>query len=778
MKISCNRLKKYIKNSETIDWIKLWDKFTIRTAEVEGVEIKGSDMSDVVVAKIIECEKHPKKDKYNILKVTDGTNTYDILCGAPNVRKGLLAPLVKVGGMVGGITITAKKIAGFDSEGMLCAGDELGISTDHAGIIELSDDLPLGTDIKEVFPINDIIVEIDNKSLTNRPDLWGHYGIAREVAAITNHELLPLETVELPTNLNSLVVNVKTQELCKRYCGLKINNITENKTPMDLQIFLQYVGMRSISLIVDLTNVIMLELGQPMHAYDSRVVNDIVVDFAKEDETYTTLDSINRKLNKEIVLIKNKNETIGIAGIMGGLSSEIENDTTSLTLESAVFDSTCIRKGATFLGLRTEASIRYEKSLDPTMAPIAIKRFIKLLKEYNPNLEIASNLTDVCNYSEEENIIELTKEKLAIYMGEYVKDEVVVNILTSLGFIVTVEETKYIIKVPTWRSTKDITMDADIIEEISRMYGYENITPVPLKTDLTFKMHENYFEKEYEIKEFLASRYSLSEVNSYLWYDSSFLKQNDIIVDNTTVVNKKDNNILRDDLSLSLLPFITKNFKNMNSVNIFEIATVIKKDINEKYLSIVLANDISLLEKTYNEAKEIIVELVKRFKNKDVTFIKSNNNLSYYDEKLKKDILVDNIKIGTLNVVTNKVTNNIAKKKSIITIDIEITKFIDLPKTIYKFKELPKYPTVTLDYTVISDSLSKYEDISNIINKFASEFVLDYTLKGIFIKDDRKKYTIKFTVGSSNRTLTNEDLTNIKDSFINHIETNGLEIVK
>ena len=516
MLISCNKLKSYIKNSDKIDWLNIWDTFTIRTAEVEGVFEKGKDMKDVVVAEITECEQHPKKENYHILKVTDGTNTYDILCGAPNVRVGLKCALVKVGGMVSGFTITEKKIAGVLSQGMLCATDELGIGSDHSGILELPEDAVLGTDLKSMYPIEDIIVEIDNKSLTNRPDLWGHYGIAREVAAITGNELLPLETIEIPNDKEDLDIKIENPELCYRYTGLRIDNLKNNKTPMDMQIFLHYTGQRSISLMVDLTNYLMLELGQPMHAFDSNAVKSIVVGNAKDGDKFTTLDGTERTLSKDNLMIKNDNEYFAVAGVMGGLDSEILDTTDSIFLESATFNATSIRKTAISLGLRTEASARYEKSLDPNMTDLAIKRFVKLLKDENPELVIASNLTDVYPTKVEEIEVTLSKDLLKKYMGFVMEDKEVEKILTSLDFKVTSNENEYRVIVPTYRATKDISMGADIIEEIARIYGYENFEEKPLCLDLTFEEHENIYTMEYETKKFLADRYQLHEVHSYL----------------------------------------------------------------------------------------------------------------------------------------------------------------------------------------------------------------------------------------------------------------------
>lgn len=306
MLISCNKLKSHIKNPEDIDWLNIWETFTIRTAEVEKVEVKGNTFDNVVVAEIKECEEHPDSDHMHVLKVDCGEKELiQVVCGAPNVRVGLKTAFVKVGGHIDGVEIKARPLRGILSNGMCCSGRELGISDNHDGIMELPSDWVVGTDIKKYLPVEDIIVEIDNKSLTNRPDLWGHYGIAREICAITNHDLLSLDILEIANDKEDLDIVIKDNNLCYRYTGLKIENIKNNKTPLDMQIFLYYAGMRSISLLVDLTNYLMLELGQPMHAFDARVVKNIEVGLANDKDTYTTLDGVTRTLTNEMLMIKN-----------------------------------------------------------------------------------------------------------------------------------------------------------------------------------------------------------------------------------------------------------------------------------------------------------------------------------------------------------------------------------------------------------------------------------------------------------------------------------------
>lgn len=775
MKISCNILKKHIKNSEDIDFLKVWDKFTIRTAEVEGVEEKGNDFDGVVTAKIIECEKHPKSEKLHILKVDAGKEILEIVCGAPNVRVGLISALVKVNGRIGEMNITARPLLGVTSYGMMCSGKELGISDDHSGILELADDTPVGVDFKELFPVKDIIVEIDNKSLTHRPDLWGHYGIAREIAAITNHELLPLELFEGNGSGEKLNIKINNPELCYRYVGTKMSKIDNNKTPMWMQIFLYYAGMRSIDLLVDLTNYIMLELGQPMHAFDSRVVNDIEIGLASNKDSYVTLDGTERKLSSEDLMIKNGGKYFAIAGVMGGLDSEIVADTNSIVLESACFEASTVRKTAIRLGLRTEASSRYEKSLDPNLAMIATRRFIKLLKDENPSLLLDTDITDVYAKKQEENVIELEKSYLYKYMGFDIDDKVVIDILTSLDFKVENKLDKFIVTVPTFRSTKDITIAADIIEEISRMYGYENFNHVPLKMDLTFKNPEKTYDLEYEVKNFLATKYNMNEVHSYLWNKSSFLKKINVSVDNVKLLGKSEDNVLRDSLTLGLLESASVNVNNYEEINIFEIGTTVVNNEPERHLGIVSMVNYDDVKDKYYALKAVVYNLFKELKNIDVTFEKTVLS-DYYNNDYSLSIKVNDKVLGYITIFDNKVCSSIVKKKAFIGVDVDFNLFEELDLNTYIYEDVSKYPMTNLDYTVNVSGNMTYDEFDKIVSGYDNKLIISRELVDIFKNDDLKKITIRFKVGSKDGTLTSEELDDFKNTFINYIEDNGLSI--
>ena len=776
MLISCNRLKKYIKNAQDIDFLHIWDDFTLRVAEVEGVQVKGNDMDNVVTAKIVSCEKHPESDKLSLLKVSDGEKEYNIVCGAPNVRVGLIGALVRDGGMVSGFKIKTRKLAGYPSEGMMCAVDELGIGTDHEGILELPSDIPIGVDFKKLYPVEDIIVEIDNKSLTNRPDLWGHYGIAREVCAITEHELLPLDLLDIPNNQKDLDIKVSNQELCKRYCGLKIENLQNNKTPLEMQIFLHYAGMRSINLFVDLTNFLMLELGQPMHAFDARVVKNIDVKLAKEKDTYTTLDGVERLLSKDTLMITNGDAYFGIAGVMGGLDSEILPDTTSVFLESACFDAGNIRKSAVRLGLRTEASARYEKSLDPNMCDVALKRLAYLLKNENPDMVIASNLTDVYPEPLEEKIVILKKDKLKAYTAIDFSDDEVVKSLKSLDFKVNVLEDAYEVIVPTFRATKDVSMDADIIEEIVRLYGYENIKEIPLKLELTGKEEDTVWNKEYDVKRYLATRYSLREVHSYLWYETSLLKTCHLEKSGVTLLGKNENNLLRDDLSLSLLPIVKNNLKNVDKLGIFEIGTVIVDNQNKRRLSILLADDESKMMNLYYEAKKIVVSLFKSLKHIKVDF-KKGRMFDYYDENLSNEILIHKNVLGYVHVFNGECTRYIGKKKALVAIDIDFDMYVSLDPQEILYENVSKYPNVTLDYTILTSKDFKYEELLKVLKPFNNKYVKECRLVGTYEDKEVKKYTMRYVLGSEEKTLETKEIDKFKEKFMEHIAKNGLEIL-
>ena len=519
MYISLNWISDFVDLSG-LDKNELIHKFSLSTAEVENeIFYKGNDLSGVVVAEIKSIEDHPDSKKLHLLKVDCGSDELvDVVCGAPNVKVGLKTAFAKVGAQLGEITISPRPVAGYTSYGMCCSEKELGISDDNSGIMEITENVANGTDLKEVYQIDDIIFEVDNKSLTNRPDLWGHYGIAREFATLAGRKLKPLEVVDLNQYNDLPKIDMKIEDpLCQRYSCLQVENITKNVSSVNMRIRLYYCGMRGINLLADLTNYLMLEMGQPMHAFDSRKVEKIRIKRFDNPFIFQTLDGVDRNIDENTLMICNDNTPVAIAGIMGGLDSEIVEDTTKLTLESATFDATSIRKSTVRLAHRTDASARYEKSLDPEMTVPAIARFVKLLKDVDEGALVTSALTDEYAFRYPEVQLDFNKAFVDKYTGIEISNDKIVNTLIALGFGVDLRGEDFSVKVPSWRATKDVTIKADIIEEITRIYGYDNFDVHTVKAPLSPVRTAPEKSLEDRVKDILVKRFSLHELHSYIW---------------------------------------------------------------------------------------------------------------------------------------------------------------------------------------------------------------------------------------------------------------------
>ena len=563
-----------------LDKLELINKFSLSTAEVENeIFFKGSDISGIVVAQIVSVSEHPESKKLHLLKVDMGApELVDVVCGAPNVRVGMKTAFAKLGAKIGEIEITPRKLAGYTSYGMCCSEKELGIGDSNEGIMDIAEDVALGTDLKELYDIEDIVFEVDNKSLTNRPDLWGHYGIAREFAALAGRQLRPLDVVDLEKYNNLPKIDMKIEnDLCYRYSCINVNNINVHKSPMNMRIRLFYCGMRGINLLADLTNYLMLEMGQPMHAFDSRKVENIRIKTFDKAFSFTTLDGVEREIDENTLMICNGDTPVAIAGIMGGLDSEIVEDTSTLTLESATFDAVSVRKSASRLAHRTDASMRYEKSLDPEMTVTAIARFVKLLTDIDNGAKVVSSLTD--EYAKKYDKVSLSFDKAFVdkYTGIEISSDTIVKTLVSLGFGVGVKDNSFTVDVPSWRATKDVTIKADIIEEITRIYGYDNFdvhtTAVPL---YPVRMSQEKDDEE-RIKDILVKRFDLHELHSYVWaYYDEYKALGIEVESNVELINAANPNIrtIRNSIIPTQLCQVKYNTNYAPSFGVFEIGRI------------------------------------------------------------------------------------------------------------------------------------------------------------------------------------------------------------
>lgn len=770
-----------------LDKLKLINQFSLSTAEVENdIYFKGSDLSGVVVAEIKSVENHPDSKKLHLLKVDAGESELtDVVCGAPNVRVGMKTAFAKVGAKIGEIEIAPRKLAGYLSNGMCCSEKEIGISDDNSGIMEITDDIPNGTDLKSVYAIDDIIFEVDNKSLTNRPDLWGHYGIAREFAALSGRPLKNIGGVDLSKYDSLPKVDMKIEDsLCQRYSCLQVENIKRTVSPVDMRIRLYYCGMRAINFLADLTNYLMLEMGQPMHAFDSRKVEKIRIKRFDTPFTFQTLDGVERNIDENTLMICNDNTPVAIAGIMGGLDSEIVDDTTTLTLESATFNAASVRKSTVRLAHRTDASMRYEKCLDPEMTVTAIARFVELLQKYDDGTTVVSALTD--DYAYHYDNVELKFDKAFVdkYTGIDISNDTIVKTLKSLGFGVELENDSFTVDVPSWRATKDVTMKADIIEEITRIYGYDNfdihtaVAPLyPVRPSIEKTVED-------KIKDLLVKRFSLHELHSYVWSYYDELKTIGLDADGVIKLDGATNPNI-ETIRRSIIPTQLCQVKSNTSFalrfGIFEIGRVVtdldenNNCIEKKKLAITLFSKIAPVSVLFYKLRDILEIMSDDIKHKPLTFEAKQAEYPYQHPVNLNRVFCDGVEIGEIGIVYPTVQKKIDKKASIVYAEIDVDAFANIENASIQYIEPSRFPEMEIDLSFISKT---FAPISIAIAEAKSPLVKNVYVTDIYEdeNDGSKSITTRIVFAHPERTLTKEEVTEVTDKIIATLKEKGIDL--
>lgn len=770
-----------------IDKIDLIHRFSLSTAEVENeIFFKGSDISGIVVAEIKSVENHPDSKKLHLLKVDAGDGELtDVVCGAPNVRVGLKTAFAKVGAKIGEIEIAPRKLAGYTSNGMCCSEKEIGISDDNSGIMEITDDLPNGTDMKDAYQIDDIIFEVDNKSLTNRPDLWGHYGIAREFAALAGRELKPLDTVDLSKYNNLPQVDMKIEDnLCQRYSCLQVENINTTVSPVNMRIRLFYCGMRAINFLADLTNYLMLEMGQPMHAFDSRKVEKIRIKRFDTPFVFQTLDGVERDIDENTLMICNGDTPVAIAGIMGGLDSEIVEDTTTLTLESATFNAVSIRKSTVRLSHRTDASMRYEKCLDPEMTVPAIARFVKLMTDIDSGVKVVSSLTDEYAFKYEQVELNFDKKFVDRYTGIEIDNDTIVKTLSSLGFKVELDHDNFSVIVPSWRATKDVTIKADIIEEITRIYGYDNFDIHTANAPLYPVRADVEKTDEDKIKDILVKRFSLHELHSYVWaYYDEYKSLGIEVEDNIKLVNATNPNIetIRKSIIPTQLCQVKTNTSYSPDFGVFEIGRVVegvKADgmcDEHKKLAVTLFSKTKSVEQLYFELRDMLSVVIDDIKHKKFEYKSIDATHSYEHPRNLNAIICDGKAIGEIGIVHPVVSKKIDKKAAIVFAQIDVSDFASIQNASISYEEPSKFPEIEIDLSFISD---KFEPIAQAIADAKSNLIKKTEVVDIYVDENSKSITTRITFSHPEKTLTREEVMEIADKVIATLEQKGIALKK
>lgn len=776
MKISLNWLSNYIRLTHSAQEIA--EGLTMGIAEVEDVVPAKNPFEGIVVGQVISIAKHPNADRLSLALVDIGEKKLKIICGASNLKAGQKVPVATIGSVLpNGLEIQEVEIRKVRSFGMICSEQELGLEEKSAGIMTLDSRAKIGTKFSQYQKIKeDQILEIDNKSLTHRSDLFGHIGIAQELGAIFNKKVnLPIiEKINIGKNGESLSVKVTDKKLCRRYMAVILDKIDIKPSPRWMQQRLSACGIKPINNVVDITNYVLLEFGQPLHAFDYDKIagekKSIIVRLARKNENIKTLDGKVRKLDKKDLVIADDKKAIALAGIMGASNSEVSKNTKKIILESANFDSYTVRKTAQRLSLRTEALTRFEKGLSPYFAEIGIKRAISLFKQY-ANAEIKSKIYDISAGKLKENHITLDIEKINQYLGSTITIKKVKSILTSLNF--RISGTKNLkVTPPIYRN--DIKIEEDVIEEVARIYGYDNIKPQTLSVEIKPVDQEKDIYWGNIIAKYLAGA-GMNEVINYSFYGNKLLEKALISSDNHLVLENpisRDLNLLRTSLLPGLFQNIENNIKQEQEIKIFEIGHVYFEECECKALAGVV---IGKTDNIFYHAKGIVETL---FQNLNIEFhslsLEKDQDCEYfnmYRDGTCLKYLSGNKMLGTISLADPRIIDNFdLGNKKLAFFNLSLDTISELANSDYQYKPLPKYPAVTMDLAIEIDQKVKAKKIKNLILKTGKPLLDSVELFDVYagnkLGSNKKSLAYHLKFRSDKKTLNDEEVEQISKKII------------
>lgn len=783
MKVPYNWLKDYVEIN--VDPHTLGDKLTLSGSALEEVIIQGDNIKNVVTGKITKIEKHPDADRLNVCQVNIGKEEIQIVTAATNMKEQDIVPVALHKSILAdGTEIKKGKMRGVVSNGMFCSEEELGIAGDEPvhGLMILPSDAPLGMDIKEYLGLNKAILDFEITS--NRPDCLSMVGMARETAATlrTNYTMPNFNyEVKCSTNINDeLKVEVK-DKLCRRYMARGVKNVKVEPSPSWMQERLLEAGVRPINNIVDITNFVMLEIGQPMHAFDARQIESktIVIEKANDGEKFTTLDEIERELDSSILMIKDGSKSVAVAGIMGGLNSEIQDDTTEVIFESANFEGTNIRVSSKKLNLRSESSSRFDKDIDPNLAKLAIDRACALICELNCG-EVMEGTIDIYNDVKEEGSITVNSTWINKFLGTEISKEEMKEALDSLDLITEIKNEDLIISIPTFRI--DIAIKEDIAEEIARIYGYDKIPTTIFKVSTEREpKYKNELLTDKVIEIMVAS--GVNQSISYSFVSPKVFDKVNIPVDSELRNIVKIKNPLGEDYSVmrtttlpSIMESLGRNYsRNNDYVRLFEIGRIYLPNENEKQLpteknvlTIGIYGDCD-----YLDLKGIVENIIDGLGISKAKYVRESENQSYHPGKTAA-LMVRNKKVGVFGEVHPDVTENYGINVNCYVAELDLDSLFEASTTVKSYKPLPKFPAVTRDIALLCDDSILVAEIEETIRKAGGNLVEKVQLfdiyKGAQIPEGKKSIAYAIAYRDEKKTLEDKDISKVHDKILKALE--------
>lgn len=802
MLISLNWIKDFVE-IPNMSPKELGSLFTLATAEVEDVIVKGEALKPILCVEIKSLRPHPDSEKLNLVTFDYGKGQLkEVVCGAPNVRQGLKVPYAPIGTTLpNGMTLEPKKIRGILSDGMLCSETELGLGEGKSGLMELREDVVPGTPLTEYLNLEtDIILDVDNKSLTHRPDLWGYLGLAREFAAAHKKELKNRFTADweshIETHFNKAMAPIKIEvskdSSCLAYYGLSLDIPRMGETPSWMKNRLEAVGLRSINLVVDISNYVMVELGIPNHIFDrSKIAGDkVIIKKAGQDLSFTTLDEQPRQIIANDTLIFDSERPLVLAGLMGGLDSGVTPDSTKLFLEVANWEAPEVRKTSVRLGLRTDSSQRYEKTLDSNLCYRTLLRLVELINELCPGTAVIGMPE---KYVLEEKLsrplsFAISHSQIISNLGMDISKDTVKDIFERLDFKVHESENVFNVTVPTYRTTKDISCKADLIEEIGRMIGYDNITPVspllpvkPIRLSSAKQFHR-------KVQDFLVHHGKALQVMTYPLTGKDLLQRSMWPVSNEHLVLVNALSVEQDRMRPSLIPsaieMAAQNQKHFDEFSFFEIGRSYLDF--EKERSQILIGMFSKDKSRFVELENVVEKLMATL---NISFNFAGSNPKFPNPLMDSTWSgvhpheFTNIQImgkfaGVVNTIHPLVLKNFKMKGflSIAVIDITDLESREM-KDKTKYNPIPKFPSSSCDFTVVMNRELPAASVITALNALKAKELKSKSIVDIFMMNETQKaVSIRTVFEDSEKTLTPEVIKDMEQKVVQVLEKAGFPL--
>ena len=798
MKISYNWLKQFIKiDLKSDETASLLTDLGLEVEVVSNYQSVRGGLVGVLVGHVLTCEKHPDADRLNITTVDLGDGIpVQIVCGASNVEAGQKVPVATIGTKLfdaAGIEFEIKKgkIRGQESHGMICAEDELGLGTSHDGIMILDENLKAGTPCAKVFNIeNDEVFEI---GLTpNRADAMSHYGVARDLRAslLQKNNTIELITPSVSTfriDRRSLKidVDVKDSKLAPRYCGVTLSGLTVKPSPDWLQNRLKSIGLTPKNNIVDVTNYILHDLGQPLHAFDASKINGkIIVKTVAEGTKFTTLDDVERTLHAEDLMICDEKGPLCIAGVFGGKNSSVTETTSTIFLESAYFNPVSIRKSAKRHALNTDASFRFERGIDINITELALKRAALLIKEVAGG-EITSDIIDLYPKKMEDFPVFLNFDKTAKLIGQELPKETIKKILAALDIkVTTVSDAGLGLIIPSYRV--DVQREIDVIEEILRVYGYNNIN---FTKKLNATVSNSARTEDYKVQNIIATQLNslgFHEMMANSLTSPDYIKLSEMLKEeyNVTMLNPLSNDlsVMRQSLLFSGLEAVSYNINRKNGdLKLFEFGKTYHKELNgfnePKHLTLLVSGN-SSKESWKNPQKSSDFFLFKGYMN---SILERLGISKIQNKPVASDVFAEGLALACGNdtlvefgTVKKSILKHFDIKQEVFFADFNWNLILKLIGSKIKFTEIPKYPEVRRDLALLVDQSVAFDSIYNIARQTEKSLLKDINLFDVYegknLPEGKKSYAVSFTLQDTSKTLTDEQIDKIMSKLQKNME--------